>query len=378
MDRWLRFKPSIEVLWERDLGSDRVADLRRSIIVGLFLFNAFLIRDFFFLSDLILESAMSRVVLSTPVSLFILWILPKVGPVWRERVVAMGMVSAVLAVAPIFTLSRAPWALFSFAGYLWFVIYANMLLALRFRQASLVTALCFLIGVGSLVARGTDELAITLGLTCQYATTCLFSLYANYLNERRRTKSYLTELSATLKSEFDVQARQRYQDLSLTDALTDMPNRRLLNSVLQDWSTERAAVTIAMLDVDHFKLFNDALGHPTGDECLRQIARVLTATHSKHVMAARFGGEEFTIVIRDHAEPDAVRMIDDVLKAVEAMGISHPGRRDATNVVTISAGIASCPAGEDWTGDDLIASADAALYVAKRGGRNRFALAVGG
>lgn len=376
LDRWLRFEPTIDSRWERDLGGDRVKDLRQAILVGLVLYNAFHISDFILLSDMIWQAVVSRIVLGTPLTLLLFWIMPRVSADWREWLIAIGVVNAALMVAPVFALSKAPWALFSFSGYFLFVVFANMLLALRFQQACAATLACFAVGVGSLVARDDQEDWIAIALTSQYATVCLFSLYANYLSERRRTKSYLTELAATLRSEFEEKARQRFQDLSLTDALTDLPNRRLLNSRLRQWSIERTHITVVMIDVDYFKLFNDALGHPAGDDCLRQIAVVLRSVVNEHIVAARFGGEEFTVVMRDVAELDAVRVVKDVLKAIEALGITHPGRRDGTAVVTASAGIASSVPGRDWIGDDIIAEADAALYAAKHGGRNQFSIAV--
>ncbi|NEU13152.1 GGDEF domain-containing protein [Methylobacterium sp. BTF04] len=127
-----------------------------------------------------------------------------------------------------------------------------------------------------------------------------------------------------------------------------------------------------MIDVDHFKLFNDALGHPAGDDCLRAIAAALSgATRGTDHFVARFGGEEFTLVARNLDGLGGARLANTLVTAVEALGIPHPSRPDGSGVITISVGIA-LGAGKRET---LFRAADAALYAAKRRGRNRYMFA---
>ena len=130
-----------------------------------------------------------------------------------------------------------------------------------------------------------------------------------------------------------------------------------------------------MIDIDHFKMFNDALGHPAGDECLKVIADTFAnAFPDTEQFCARFGGEEFTLAVRDAGELKARRMAQALVSAVEALRIPHPGRADDVGVVTISVGVALKPEDASTTRESFLSLADEALYQAKRKGRNCFVL----
>jgi diguanylate cyclase (GGDEF)-like protein len=168
-------------------------------------------------------------------------------------------------------------------------------------------------------------------------------------------------------------ANRSLRQLSITDPLTGLANRRRLDEVLQDaWHQavhDATPVALAMLDIDHFKLFNDHFGHAAGDRCLQRIARCLSANIRDTDLAARFGGEEFAIAMPNadlRAATDAARRLRAaVAELAEPHPLVHP------RIVTVSIGVTSSrPA----PGDDLstlIDLADGALYRAKRGGRNR-------
>ncbi|WP_449406195.1 diguanylate cyclase [Massilia phosphatilytica] len=133
---------------------------------------------------------------------------------------------------------------------------------------------------------------------------------------------------------------------------------------------ERTPLSLVMMDVDFFKRYNDAYGHAAGDDCLRMVAGVLAATVNRPAdLAARFGGEEFAVLL-PNTPPDGARGIAEAIcRGVRAAGMAH--RASDLGFVTISAGVATMmPA----PGDDaraLVEAADAALYGAKASGRNR-------
>ena len=129
-----------------------------------------------------------------------------------------------------------------------------------------------------------------------------------------------------------------------------------------------------MIDIDHFKAFNDRLGHPAGDACLREVAAALSRVRpaGDHLLA-RFGGEEFTLLVAGLSPLPAARLGADLVAAVTRLAIPHPGRADGSCVVTISAGIALT--GDAGGSDRAFEAADEALYDAKRDGRNRCHLA---
>jgi diguanylate cyclase (GGDEF)-like protein len=163
--------------------------------------------------------------------------------------------------------------------------------------------------------------------------------------------------------------------LSRVDALTGVANRRQFDQVLQaEWGRARRSgqgMALLMVDIDHFKQFNDRFGHPLGDVCLREVATTLAgcATRGSDVVA-RYGGEEFAVVVPATTREGALALAETMRHAVERVRLASPG---AVNLigVTISIGVAHVAqiASSDPSG--LLAATDAALYEAKRHGRNR-------
>ena len=175
--------------------------------------------------------------------------------------------------------------------------------------------------------------------------------------------------------------KQREQDLierSLRDGLTGVWNRRAFDERMAEYWHNSARkgrpLSVVMIDVDHFKAYNDSLGHPAGDECLRKVAQALKSGVLRgSSMLARYGGEEF-VALLDEADADAARSVGERMRqTVLAMTLPHP-RSSVGDVVTVSAGAASRIPTWDQEPAVLMAAADAALYRAKQNGRNRVAV----
>jgi diguanylate cyclase (GGDEF)-like protein len=149
-----------------------------------------------------------------------------------------------------------------------------------------------------------------------------------------------------------------------TDALTQINNRRAFDQELADWTGETPG-TIAILDVDHFKKFNDEHGHLAGDEVLRSVARVLSAKLSSHCLVARYGGEEFGLVFADSPPYEVLELIEDARQAIAAHTTVF---EDKQFHVTCSLGVTRMLANEPVT--DWIQRADDGLYLAKDAGRD--------
>jgi diguanylate cyclase (GGDEF)-like protein len=160
-----------------------------------------------------------------------------------------------------------------------------------------------------------------------------------------------------------------------TDALTGLPNRRAIDECLaiELARTKRSGqpFSLVMVDIDHFKAFNDIYGHPAGDACLRSVAGALERTDRRlGDFVGRYGGEEFCAILPDTDEDGAYFFAERLRTAVRDLRQTHAGSEKG--VVTISVGVATYAADEiDRTDATLIARADEALYVAKGAGRDR-------
>lgn len=159
----------------------------------------------------------------------------------------------------------------------------------------------------------------------------------------------------------------KFEQLSVTDALTGLLNRRYIEARLVEEikrsNRHGLAMSFMMLDVDHFKSYNDAFGHPAGDEALKMVGNVIRETLRAADVAARFGGEEFAILLPQTSGDEAIPIAERIRHNLEQTNFPH-------RQVTASIGIASCSA-ELCVSADLVAAADRALYEAKRLGRNR-------
>ena len=183
------------------------------------------------------------------------------------------------------------------------------------------------------------------------------------VSERKRMDLELQRLNA------------RLTELSTTDGLTELANRRLFDQTLQaEWARaarKRHPIALLMIDLDHFKDYNDRYGHPAGDECLRTVARLISETVKREgELVARYGGEEFALLLPG-ADLAAGRIVAErCLQALERAALPHEA--SSTGVVTLSIGIASAVAGVGIAPTALVEAADAALYRAKRAGRGRW------
>jgi diguanylate cyclase (GGDEF)-like protein len=174
-------------------------------------------------------------------------------------------------------------------------------------------------------------------------------------------------------------ANQRLEQLSFTDPLTGLPNRRRLEDALDAaWSRageRHTHLAVAMIDVDHFKRYNDHFGHAAGDRCLQQVATCLAETTDGAQLVARYGGEEFAAVLPDADRDSASRLGWRLCHAVARLAEPHPRARE--HVVTVSIGVASVVPTAGDSVARLLERAGSALYQAKEAGRGRVAAAGG-
>ncbi len=197
-----------------------------------------------------------------------------------------------------------------------------------------------------------------------------------YLAQQQRDEAYraLRDMQVELEKK-----NAELQRLSSLDGLTGIGNRRRFDEYLeQEWlrsARDGNILSLILIDIDHFKAYNDNYGHQGGDECLRKVARTLDATLKRAGdVVARYGGEEFAVVLPD-TDADGAALIAEKLRAsVDALGLAHAHSK-ATDHVTISLGVAGIVPRDGGNPADLVKMADEALYEAKESGRNKFCIA---
>jgi diguanylate cyclase (GGDEF)-like protein len=172
------------------------------------------------------------------------------------------------------------------------------------------------------------------------------------------------------------EANTRLAQLAVTDGLTGLYNHRHFHErlTLEVERSQRSGLPLSllMLDVDHFKQFNDTFGHPAGDEVLRQLARVLADTRRANDVVARYGGEEFAVILVDTPKFTAAKVAERARERIFGHDFSEAAPRAGR--ISASFGVATFP-DDGADAETLVRSADQALYAAKRAGRNRVVLA---
>jgi diguanylate cyclase (GGDEF)-like protein len=194
------------------------------------------------------------------------------------------------------------------------------------------------------------------------------------VTELVRREQQLVELN----SELD-RARGELERLSQTDALTGIANRRRFDAALADecLRVQRHGGPLALLliDVDHFKPYNDRYGHPAGDECLRRVATALAGCVRRSTdLVARYGGEEFALLLPHSAADAAARLAQRCLAAIDAAALPHADSPHGGRL-TITIGASVLAAMHADAAETLLRAADRALYAAKSAGRHRVEIA---
>jgi diguanylate cyclase (GGDEF)-like protein len=234
---------------------------------------------------------------------------------------------------------------------------------------STVTLIAAYIGMTTLRFGPAD--ATTQHNTSVLMAGAIFMLAANYFLEREYRRSYLYGVQNRLHVAALRESNDKLTALSHLDPLTGIANRRNFDETLASLcrQADREPFGIIILDIDYFKNFNDLYGHPVGDDCIRRVAGILRASMRRTGdRVARFGGEEFVALLPRTGLKESIDVAERMRRGVRDLGIPHASSRVAP-VVTISAGVLWVSGQADPAG--ILARADAALYQAKREGRDR-------
>jgi len=181
-------------------------------------------------------------------------------------------------------------------------------------------------------------------------------------------------------AEFKVQEANRLLELqATTDGLTGVANRRSFDHTFeQEWKRHdrtQTPLSLAMLDVDCFKQYNDQYGHLAGDDCLKAVVQAIQSKMSRPGdFVARYGGEEFVVILPNTDTAGAAKVLKNALCSVRKLAISHPSSKVSRGIVTVSVGFATIIPGQHDSPSDFLHRADQALYDAKANGRDQLSL----
>lgn len=368
------FPHELETRFEADEGPRRSRAVLWAGLLGLFIYNSFLLNDFFERREIFAVTLAWRLGASLICAAVLMAIGRKwVSPAWRETLIAMALVVVMYCACRIFRLT--PSEIRTFDPFVFSLVFLAGNISLRMRFAQAVSASAITLGMAMYFVATDDRLPHQAQVFAMIlmSATALFTVEAAHSMERGARLSYLLRLRETLASRAAERRAEGYARLSQTDALTGLPNRRAFDQALAtQWDDGRASLrcwALIAIDVDNFKAYNDLYGHPAGVACLQQVSGAMRRALPAEAFLARLGGEEFVGVVEASTAEECLQCAERVRVTVENLRLSH----DATTmrIVTISVGVAIRPPGTAADFDTIISLADRALYRSKRNGRNR-------
>ena len=258
--------------------------------------------------------------------------------------------------------------------YLALIIIVIGTLAMRLPVTS--GAAASLIGaLGFLAVPHAKSAHFALNCVIYYSMQVIVCVFVAAVQEYKDRVSFLQSVLLEYKTSEVQRLNFELDRLARLDALSGLSNRRHFDEALQkEWARacrERNSLALIMLDVDHFKAYNDTYGHPAGDICLTQIGGGLAKAMKRPAdLAARYGGEEFIVLLPGADADGAEEVAKRIVGGIDALSLEHAASSAAKHV-TASIGVAVCTPQPGMLAQSLVDSADAALYEAKRAGRHR-------
>lgn len=233
-------------------------------------------------------------------------------------------------------------------------------------------------GPGCRHVRETEEGHICVPVFVQGQTLGVITISTGEMGPEAASR-FLTEMETAIAgiglALFNVRLRQSLRELSIRDALTGLHNRRFAEEMLEkEFARARrsgAPFSVLMMDIDHFKRFNDSHGHEAGDRVLKEVGLLMAREFRAGDVGCRFGGEEFLVLLHETDAEEAIERANHFREALRAVPVVHGG--EVLGPVTISIGVAEAPRDGD-SPQAVVAAADAALYRAKALGRDRVVL----
>jgi diguanylate cyclase (GGDEF)-like protein len=370
--RDLAFSRPLEDQFEHATRCERSHRLWLEGLIAIIVLNCCLLADYLLVRDVLLASIVLQTTLVTPLALAVNWLMRR-NPPYRIREGSVAIGTALICFLNLHAEGSrtAATAGFGLMSVLITVAFVNVVMRLRFPYAAVSTAMMLAGGVWfALNAHSLSGSEKVIGAS-MLALGVMITLTAGHSLERQERLGYLLLLRSELQG-------VELNRLSNLDPLTALPNRRAFEDRFDVLWTEaaktRTLLSAIVIDLDHFKLLNDVYGHLYGDEVLRRTAALLPqALRTQDDLVARFGGEEFVVLLPGLGAEHALLVAERVRSLVEMVGTPIPeqvaGRQ--TMWSTVSCGVSTCVPDSRNSRERLLWSADRALYLAKANGRNR-------
>ena len=361
----LRFDSAIEAEFQAFYTEGHLRKIRLAICLVIALFVAFIFIDLATLPDAVAYwTTRIRLFILIPPFLGLLYIVSR--PALRRYVargVYAGSVVAGVGTTLVLGTGYSMGTQIPYEGMLLITLFVYLIACLQWRRAVTVNLIILAAFVGMEFIYQTDHQARLYHIIFMCAANAVGAYGAYFLEHSARTMFLINKL---------------LNELAELDSLTGLSNRRTLNIHLERiWRQavrDGHDVAIAMIDVDHFKKYNDRYGHAQGDAALRAVADVI-AHHARRPLdiTARYGGEEFAVVWYHPAAGELPRRAEMMARAVAGLNMAHADSEIGT--LSISVGIAMMTPAAGQSSAELLRAADAALYAAKHQGRNRVVVA---
>jgi diguanylate cyclase (GGDEF)-like protein len=373
------FPKELEVIYRDQYRNEAAHEFRyrAPIILGLYLFLSFGIYQ---VLPPVLRLEWGAYYGWVGIIILLAWLLAFVPIMnkWFDHYVCLGSMGAVaITFTLINVLEQGQHNVLFHAAMMYAVVIIYGFVGMRFYTAILAGWCGGLVGViASTLLSGDIDWTF---LNRTYTFSSFLGMALAYATDRQHRENYLQNCMIELNRLELMRQAQQLSILSQQDALTGLANRRYLDEVLEnEWKRSirhEVPITIMMIDIDFFKLYNDTLGHIQGDQCLRRIAILLGSISSRSGdLAARYGGEEFLLLFSMTDKDQALIQVQRLMQLMQNIGIAHP-RSNVSKYVTISVGVATTTPHLNDSLSEFISQADHALYVAKNNGRNQYHVA---
>ncbi len=351
--------------YERDTGPERARIIRTRGLIGLALYLGYLGIDWLLTPDVFHLALVLRLLVVAPLALAALaMVTPRAGALRREALPALICVLGGVATIAVMLASHSPLREYHHYSLLLLIAYFSVVLPIRAVYAASASGLLLAIDFLSFRLLPAAKPALAESELAILSAAAALLVFAGFSFERNMRLAYRMGQQQLARGE-------ALEDLSRRDPLTGLGNRRRLDEIATALNRSASDVAVVIADIDHFKAYNDSLGHPAGDRCLIRIAGLLAAElRGGADTAIRLGGEEFLLVLPDTDLWTAIAIAERVRASIAGTAIPHPGR-PLKGVVSASFGVAAGRTGPGTSFEEIIAGADAALYTAKNAGRDQ-------